>query len=719
MTANRFAVLAVLGVLALFVGIGSAPGGPADVIPIGQVQGPVADGQDGLTHRSPFAPPSGNSAGTSTVTVQGVITQKTLARTSTGASNFGFFLQNTTSTADLDPATSDGIFVFLGTFSTVLQDPTGTYTPQVGDEIRIRGRVSEFFNLTQLSASIRLEEVVRTGVDLQTEVPAFETTPPDNLMAANRYWERHEGMRAGIPADTIVTGRRDVFPSTADGELWLIRGDHPLAARPDPLARRSFRDPHPLDNLPGQLFDDDNGYRIVLGSLGLKSEAGDNTVLVAPARTFDTVENALTGGVYFSFSKYQIMVGEQPVLTHGIDPATNAPPRSFVRQKEFSVATYNVENLYDFRNDPNDGCDFAGDLGCSGVNPPFDYVPRSDAEYRERLGEIAVQIKTDLKAPDLVLVQEAEDQDICTVGSGSLVCGAADDADGKPDTLQELTLRIAASGGPSYDAAYDRDGADDRGIVSGFLFRTDRIELLPATSDDPVLGSTPDVVYDGSAKSYNADVSNPKVLNADMPDRVDLSTGFDGTDVFTRAPQVGLFRVWRVAVGEGSFFDLYAVSNHFSSTPNIRVGQRTEQALYNARIVDALQDSDADVNVIVGGDLNVYPRPDDPFAPGHPLFPSDQLGPLYEQGLANLWDTLVAEVPASAYAYVFQGQAQTLDQLFVTDAVLDNLQQVRVAHINADWPADFAGDGPRGASDHDPTVARFDHLVAHGRGKKP
>jgi uncharacterized protein len=49
--------------------------------------------------------------------------------------------------------------------------------------------------------------------------------------------------------------------------------------------------------------------------------------------------------------------------------------------------------------------------------------------------------------------------------------------------------------------------------------------------------------------------------------------------------------------------------------------------------------------------------------------------------------------------------------------VLDNLQQVRVAHINADWPADFAGDGPRGASDHDPTVARFDHLVAHGRGK--
>jgi hypothetical protein len=717
MRGHRFAALAALGLLGLFVGAGSAPAGPADVIPIGQVQGAVSDGQDGMTHRSPFAPVSGNAAGPTTVTVQGVVTQKTLARTSAGLSNFGFFLQNTTASDDADANTSDGIFVFLGTFSTVLRDPSGTYAPQVGDEIRIRGRVSEFFNLTQLSSQVRLEEVLRTGVDLDTEVPAFETSPPDNLAAANRYWERHEGMQAGIPEGTIVTGRRDVFPSTADGELWLIRGDHPLAARTDQFARRSFRDPHPLDNVPGQLFDDDNGYRIVLGSLGLKAAAGDNTVLIAPARTFDTVGNALTGGVYFSFSKYQIMVGQQPVLTSGVDPATNAPPRSFVREKEWSVTTYNVENLYDFRDDPNDGCDFAGNLGCPGVNPPFDYVPRSSAEYQTRLGEIAQQIETDLKAPDLVLVQETEDQDICTVASGALVCGAAEDADGKPDTLQELALRIAANGGPAYGAAYDRDGADDRGIVSAFLFRTDRVQLLPATAGDPVLGSAPDVVYDGAAKSYNSDVSNPKVLNADLPDRVDLSTGFDGPDVFTRAPQVGLFRIWRVAVGMGSFFDLYAVSNHFSSTPNIRVGQRTEQALYNARIAEALQDADTDVNVVVGGDLNVFPRPDDPFPPGHPLHPSDQLGPLYEQGLTNLWDTLVADVPQSAYAYVFQGQAQTLDQLFVTSALLGKLQQVRVAHINADWPADYDGDGPRGASDHDPTVARFDHLVAHGRGK--
>ena len=40
-------------------------------------------------------------------------------------------------------------------------------------------------------------------------------------------------------------------------------------------------------------------------------------------------------------------------------------------------------------------------------------------------------------------MQEAEDQDICTVSAGTLQCGATNDADGKPDTLQELALRIA------------------------------------------------------------------------------------------------------------------------------------------------------------------------------------------------------------------------------------------------------------------------------------
>jgi hypothetical protein len=105
---------------------------------------------------------------------------------------------------------------------------------------------------------------------------------------------------------------------------------------------------------------------------------------------------------------------------------------------------------------------------------------------------------------------------------------------------------------------------------------------------------------------------------------------------------------------------------------------------------------------VAGGDFNVFPRPDDPLVP-----PSDQLGPLYDQGLENLWDTMVAQVPAAAYSYVFVGQAQTLDGQFVTDNLLAELAQARVAHVNADFAADYPGDGARGLSDHDPMASRF------------
>jgi uncharacterized protein len=702
------AVTAGLILLAVLLAAASASAAPEDVIPIGQVQGAVSDSDNGLTHRSPFAPPSGNSAGTTTVTVQAVVTEKVLQRTSSGGTNHGIFLQNAAGEADGNPNTSDGIFVFMGGFSTLLTDPAGpAYTPQVGDEIRIRGRVSEFFNLTQLSSQVRVEEVIRSGVS----IAPFTVNPPDDLTAANRYWERHEGEQAQIPAGSIVTGKRDVFPSTADGEIWVIRGDHPLAKRSNAYTRRSFRDPHPYDDVRRTLFDNGNGYRIILGSHGLKAASNDNTTLIAPARTFDKVQNSPAGAVYFSFSKYQIMVTTQPDLSPGADPSRNAPPKRVDRDHEWSAATLNVENLYDFRDDPHDGCDFAGNSGCPGVSPPFDYVPATDAAYQQRLGEIAQQVVDAMKAPDLILIQEAEDQDICAVSASALSCGAANNADGKPDTLQELALRIKALGGPSYDAAYDRNGADDRGIVAAHLYRTDRVELRPASPLDPVLGSAPTVEYDGTPKAYNQDVQNPKALNADMPDRVDLSTGSDGTDVFTRAPQVALFRVWKDKVGKGNdYFDLYAVSNHFSSTPDARVGQRTEQALYNARIAQALEADFPKAPILVGGDLNVFPRPDDPFSPGHPLYPSDQLGPLYESGLTNLWDELADEYPASAYSYVFQGQAQTLDQLFVNRDLDRELRDVRVAHVNADFPADYEGDGPRGTSDHDPTVAVFDHL---------
>jgi predicted extracellular nuclease len=671
---------------------------------IGEIQGQTTEAENGLTDASPFAGQQ--------VFVRGVVTQSGRFPTSSGGRNFGFWIQSTTSDGDGDPLSSDGLFVFIGSFSTVLRlDGGPAYAPVVGDQLILRGNVSEFFNLTEL-ASPRLAEIEASGIDITTDLETTEAAPSDVLADANRFWERHEGMRFHLDADSKVVAARDVFPSTKDGEVWVIRGDHPIANRADPYQRIVYRDPHPLDDIgPAGSFDNGNGMRILLTSHGLKALANSNDPLIAPARTYDTVTNALSGALYFAFNKYSIEVTSDLELSPGVDPALNAPPQAADADAEFATSDYNVENLYDYRDDPFDGCDFTGNPGCPGVNPPFDYVPASEEAYQKHLTDLAEQIAGAMHAPDLLMIQEAEDQDICSVSDGSMVCGTTDDADGKPDTLQELALAITTAGGPTYDAAYDRDGADDRGIVAAFMYRTDSVELLPADASDPVLGSSPTIDYRGDPLAYNADVSNPKVLNADLPADVDLSTGVDGSNVFTRAPQVGHFRVWRNGIGVSVFTDLYAISNHFSSTPNARVGQRTEQAAYNAAIVEALE-ADGVERVISAGDFNVFPRPDDPFAPGQPYGdddtgPSDQLGPMYTAGLHNLWNTLVADVPQSAYSYSFEGQAQTIDMQWATDGQFDDLVQVRAGHFNADFAADFDGDTARGASDHDPQLARW------------
>lgn len=53
---------------------------------IGEIQGAVADTDNGATHRSPFALPSGNGLG-ATVVTQGVVRQKILSRTNAGVTN--------------------------------------------------------------------------------------------------------------------------------------------------------------------------------------------------------------------------------------------------------------------------------------------------------------------------------------------------------------------------------------------------------------------------------------------------------------------------------------------------------------------------------------------------------------------------------------------------------------------------------------------------------
>lgn len=731
------------------------------LVPIGAVQGAIADDQTSFT--SPLLGAE--------VAVQGVITQLTME----GNGNHGFFLQDRPARADGDPHSSDGVFLFNSGFTTLRTDfdgPAedefgGNYPVTVGDEVVVRGTVGQFFGMTQLSGgSSFVWERTATGLDVDQAVAVAEVDPPSDAEDSLRYFRRHLGMQLEVPAGSQVVSGRDVFAGT-DAEVWAIRGDHPVAQRDDPYAQRVFRDVHPLDNQPEAGFDDGNGYRFVLGSFGVKGSTADPDAVLAPVKTFDTITAANRGGVYLSFGKYTINVADQLALdAGGPDPAQNAPVPPPDRKRELSVAGYNVENLYDFRDSPESGCDFPGNDGCTGddggsVTPPFDYVPDGDAAYQARLARMAAQIRLDLHAPDVLMAQETEAQDVCAVaedwtpesgaelGADRLACDLTNTgenntrSDGRPDSLQELALVIAEQGGPAYRAAFDPDSGDLRGITTAYLYRTDRVELLPTEAAHPVLGSDPQLDYDADALPFNADVSNPKALNAALPEEVaDTCTSSgptecDGVNVFSRPPQVAKFRIWRGEPERSTWTDLYLVNNHQSAGPDRRVLQRTEQATYNARVAEALLAADPQARVALGGDLNVFPRPDDPYPPGVTIpgigvGPSDQLRELYASPLTNLYHPMLAQHPSAAYTFGFQGQAQTLDHLWVSDALLSDLVEVGSAKINVDWPADVHGQEPAygrfGASDHDPELAAVDatatfdkvralvdHLVATGQ----
>ena len=751
------------------------------VLNIGEMRGVVPDDVNGRLHVSPYALGSPIFTPGDPIAVRGIVTQRTLEE-SRGRFDFeGFFIQSLDADpddivgfedgdplfADGDHRTSDGLWVSTGTFSTARtdQDPFGQYFAQPGDIVTLRGPVVEDFQQTVLQNPFVVDVVTPegSGADLDEHIAVPEVDPPDDVQQASVYWERLAGMQVEVPAASLVVSGNDFFaPSTS--EFWVIRGDHPVAQRDDPTHRRVFRDyhplahPHPVDLTEGP--GDQNGYRILLGSFGVKATLGDATATITPARSGDTLTEARQGGVYFSFAKYQVMADTQPELTRGPDPAAPSltAVEGFDPDTEFSVMVYNVENLYDFRSDPFSGCDLDPDVvpegqqpttrctpdepGGSTVNPPFTYAPRSQEAYDEHRIAIAEQILHALEAPDIITIQEAEKQDVCTPvfdesepSSSFMECDLSapapgetmentDRGSGAPDTVEELALEIfiRSDGEIRYEASGDAvNGRDVRGITQAFLHRTDRVELVPTDElvDDPVLGAGDaiDIPYPEAddrtdVAPWVLEAANPKAVNAELPDDVAIQDGgrFPQTGyVFTRPVQVGKFRIYPDGVGTARYVERYVTSNHMSAVPDARVEQRTEQARLNAAVAEAVRDTGG--KVLVTGDFNVFPRPDDPF-PAYKTdpdrAPTDQLAAMYERGFVNLHDLIIEEAPENTYSFIFRGISQILDHIFVDEATLEDLVVARYIHVNTDYPAATPGFEPgRGASDHDPLYARF------------
>jgi hypothetical protein len=456
----------------------------------------------------------------------------------------GFYMQDPT--PDADDATSEGIFVFTSTPPTV----------NVGDDIRVRGRVSEFrpggagsTNLTTTEIVSPTIAVVSSGNSLPapTVIGAGGRIAPNMIIdddATGRvetsgsfdpatdgidFYESLEAMRVQVN-NALAVGPRNSF-----GEIPVVGDNSALAG---------------IDTVRGGVVirpDDFNPERIQV----------DDTIMATPdVNVGDGFTRPVVGVMDYSFGNFKLNI------TAPLTPVDRGLQREVTRaptDQEVVVGTYNVENL-----DPSDG---------------------SFARHADL-------IVNHLRSPDVVAIEEIQDDN-----------GAVNDSVTDASvTWNMLIAAIRAAGGPAYqyrqiDPVDDQDGGEPGGNIRvGFLFRTDRgVSFIDRPGGGP---TTATAVIDYP--------SGPQLSAS--PGRVDpLNPAWSNS----RKPLAGEFRMHGKKV--------FMIANHFNSKggdqplfgrfqPPARSSevQRHQQAQVVNDFVDQIHAADPNANVIVLGDINDF-----------------------------------------------------------------------------------------------------------------
>ncbi len=275
-------------------------------------------------------------------------------------------------------------------------------------------------------------------------------------------------------------------------------------------------------------------------------------------------------------------------------------------------------------------------------------------ELETQLAKLAKAIEIELQLPEIIVVQEIENQAIA----------------------QELADRVNLAAGTSY-VATSFETSDGRGIEPGFLWDANRVGLLDAYQ-----------------------MSGPGVEQWFGPSSP--SAG--------REPIVGVFDIHG--------FEVTIIGNHFKSKggddplygvnwPPVRVTevQRKGQAQVVRDFVNQLLAEDPAALVMVAGDLNDFQFSEPGEGPDNPVAILEGFGD--EVPLTNL---LNFEKPSETWTYVFDGNAQVLDHMLVSPALLAFFQGADVLHFNTNTPTLLLEDNaasPLSASDHDPLEGRF------------
>ena len=322
----------------------------------------------------------------------------------------GFWIQE--AETDDDPATSAGLFVLSNDLESSLQ---------LGDSVRVSGTVRERSGQTLLEIQdIAGIEVLNSNNPLPA---AVELDPPLENADAQVYYEALEGMLVQITEPVIAVG-----PTTKYGETALVR--------PEWEVNRIMKgDPTGL-----LIFIDDGSADTHL----------DRSSLAFPLKTGDSLLSA-EGPLAFTYDNYKI----EPISLPAIDVVERPLPQlEPVAPREFSVATFNVENLFD-SSDPH----------------PSDPPLPSRSQYELDLTKMANAIEA-MGAPTIVGLQEVENIGI----------------------LERLVAQDTIAG-YSYQP-FLVEGTDSRGIDVAYLVRAEQatVEGVAAFAAPEGLTSRPPLV---------------------------------------------------------------------------------------------------------------------------------------------------------------------------------------------------------------------------------
>jgi predicted extracellular nuclease len=329
-------------------------------------------------------------------------------------------------------------------------------------------------------------------------------------------------------------------------------------------------------------------------------------------------------------------------------------------QSGFSIAAFNLANLFDTTDDPDT------------QDTVF-----SASEYQRRLQKRALAIHEALGEPEIVAVQEVENQAVLQ----ALLA--------RPEILSDYSILWL-------------DGPDERGIDIAVLLRSDRVQAVGFQARQ---GCTRRV--DGFGPDGNRDILNPQNL---VTCDTDSDGRLDGNRLFSRPPLVAQLKVCRAACVQGAsgpedWTEIWLIANHFKSKvedgeiAQYTLNRRIEEARFVAGLVDEIL-ARPSANLVVLGDLNDLPG-------------SQPLEILEGEGLRDPWREVAKP---SRYSYIYQGISQVLDYtLFHLNLPL-SLVKLEPVHINADYPVAYEElkTSLYRSSDHDPLLARIawlDHLA--------